>query len=106
MSNYFFDVLFWTADEYIMDEYYNYKETAFDANTAEIDLQIMKDYIWSSIEFEVAYIEDGYTDIFSGAKSELVSADNMDEFNAVLPSHIGTIKERLDEINSYYSNYN
>jgi hypothetical protein len=104
MSEYFFDVLFWTAEEYVMNTYYEYKMSAFDMETAEEDLQILKDYIWGGIEFDVASLCNSWSGVFDAVESGAV-AGGTNNFAQVWAENSEAIETRLDEVNGDFSAY-
>lgn len=96
MSDYFLDVISWTGNDYILNEYYSIKEELFNPITKDQDLNILKNYIFSDKMYDVASICNGAMGIFDGY--EIYSYDLNDvEINDIF-------KDSVEPINNSWKN--
>ena len=59
MSEYFIDVLSWTGKEYTVKAYYDSLKESFNEETANEDMQILQNYVFKNIKYDVGYLTGG-----------------------------------------------
>ena len=82
MSCYFVDVLAWSGSETIMEAYYDKFEAKMDLETAEEDMEIVKDYIMANIMYDAGNLTCGWAGFLESVK-EGSFANNTNNFTQV-----------------------
>ena len=104
MSDYFVDVLSWTGEDYVTPAYIEHKMTAFDMETADEDLEILQNYIWNNIMYDVASQCYGWSTFFGNVESEAVD-NGVNNFNQAFQERIEDVLDMLEFINGYWTEY-
>lgn len=82
MSCYFVDVLAWTGSETIMEAYYEKFEAKMGIDTAEEDMEIVKDYIMANIMYDAGELTCGWSGFLGSVKTGSY-ANNTNNFTQV-----------------------
>jgi len=104
MSDFFIDVLSWTGEDYVTPAYIEHKMPAFDMETADEDLEILQNYIWNNIMYDVASQCYGWSTFFGNVESEAVDK-GVNNFNQAFQERIEDVLDMLEFINGYWTEY-
>lgn len=69
MSFYFVDVLAWTGRDYVMEAYYDKVSTKLDMTTREADMEILKNYVFDNIVYDVGMNTGGWQGLLDSVTS-------------------------------------
>ena len=90
MSEYFLDVLSWTGNDFTVKAYYESIEAKMDIDTADEDMEILTDYIFGKVKYDVGYLTNGQTalcfDIKNRALDENLEMIIMEETPYLIPT--------------------
>ncbi len=105
MSFYFVDVLAWTGRDYVMEAYYDKVGAKLDMETRDADLEILKDYVFDNIVYDIGMNTGGWQGLFdsviSGAHSN--GTDNFAQLYQEAIENAEGIVQTWNEAWLYYS---
>lgn len=94
MSEYFVDVLSWTGGEYTVKAYYEKLQNMMDFSTAEEDIEIIKNYVFANIAYDIGALTAGTgTSLAGDIKGRVLNGEN---FTTIMQNEgdilIGTVQ--------------
>ena len=80
MSNYFFEILSYTGQKYLMKAYYDNLRTKLDPETADQSMEIIQNYIHSNIVYDQGYMY-GWNGLLNDVQFESYSSGGKSSFH-------------------------
>ncbi len=103
MSNYFFEILSYTGQRFVMKAYYDNIKTKLDPETANDSMQIIKDYIFDGLCYDIGYM-DGWNGLLNSVQSESY-ANGKNNFRQVYTAALPDAMEKVDDWNIAWYDY-
>ncbi len=103
-SEFFVDVLAKTGSDYIMEAYYDNIEAKLDLETAEADMEILKDYIWDNIDYDAGNLTCGWAGFLDSVKNDSYK-NNTNNFDMVFAEAAEQAKITIGAWNSAWESY-
>ena len=103
MSNYFFEILSYTGQKYVMKAYYDNIRTKLDPETASDSMQIIKDYIFAGLCYDQGYMY-GWNGLLNGVQNESY-ANGKNNFRQVYQAAIEDATAQVDDWNLAWLDY-
>ncbi len=107
MSEYFFDVLSHTGQDYVMKGFYDRLQTNVYQGTEEgrtpaDSMEILKNYVLNNLMFDLGYTNNILTVV---QNDTLGDTSNADAFSESYSENMGDAMEKVEEWNSWYQEY-
>ncbi len=103
MSEYFVDVLSWTGADYTVQAYYDIIQGTMGLETSEEDMEIMVDYVFANMDYDIGNITAGNASTLMGSiKEDLLGDAN---FTTIMQEQGATLAEKVKTWNDAWAGY-
>ena len=103
MSEYFIDVLAWTGNDYTVAAYYDTIEATMDMETAEDDMEIIVNYVFKKIDYDIGCITCGSgTSLLKDIKDRTLGDSS---FAAIMLEERAALVETVQSWNNAWAGY-